>query len=332
MPVPAPGPTPLWVQPEPSSTMNFSWSMHIGPKEWSITSETKPAAAEPAEPSADASSPWPTSSSNHAFQMIFSRGANRFNIIDWEERPHLDALSGLADWCYDRCYYFDFGLGFNIHWWSGPTGNGVGFVPDLPPRVYDLYLDLIWRQSWADGISSEVRFQPGLYTDFRTTPPDSFRVPGHAIGVVRLGDGLQLAAGVMHLQRNDIKLLPVGGLLWQPTSRWQVQLLFPEPKISFQLDDEGTRSVYIRGEYGGGRWTYKDEREQSDRVEYSDFRVAVGFEVLPKVALPLISKLRMPDRSYIEVGYVFERRILFTNGLPQNQPPDGWMISLGHAW
>lgn len=326
------GPAPLWVKPDRSSTFNASWNFRLGPKEISLHHDPAPPSEAVLDVDGEIMSPWSTASHVHALQMILSRGDGRFNIIDWEERPRLDTLFGLADWTHEQSYFFDVGVGFNIHWWSGPTGDGAAVMPDLPPRVYDLYLDLVWRQLWSAGVSSEVRFLPGLYTDFRTTPPDAFRIPGHAIGVFSLTNDLHLAAGVMHLQRNRIKMLPVGGLLWQPTPRWQFQLVFPEPKISFLLDEQGTYCVYARGEYGGGRWSYKNDDGHAERVEYSDLRVAVGFEVLPKVDLPIISKWRLPNRSFVEVGYVFQRQLHFTNGWPETKPTDGWLLSVGYVW
>jgi len=38
------------------------------------------------------------------------------------------------------------------------------------------------------------------------------------------------------------------------------------------------------------------------------------------------------NRSFLEVGYVFNRRLNFVRGTPPVNPTEGWMISAGHTW
>jgi hypothetical protein len=176
-------------------------------------------------------------------------------------------------------------------------------------------------------VATEITVLPGLYTDFRTTPPDGARCPGHAVGVFRLTPELHLVAGAWYLQRNRIQMLPIAGLLWEPTERWQFRLVFPEPKISYHLDSKSDVWAYVRGEYGGGRWAYKDDHGHADQVEYSDFRVTAGFEcgTLTRNLCP-----RIPlGTTFFEVGYIFGRHLNFMNGTPSTAVPDGWMISFG---
>jgi hypothetical protein len=200
-------------------------------------------------------------------------------------------------------------------------------VPNLPPRVYDLNLQFSWRQRWADGVATEVTLLPGLYTDFRTTPPDGFRVPGFAVGVFRLAPELHLVAGVQHLQRVRVKVLPIAGVLWEPDERWQWRLVFPEPKVSYHLDSKSDVWVYARGEYGGGTWAYKDDFGRADWVEYSDVRIAVGFEC-GTLTRSLWERTPL-GTVFFEAGYIFDRRLNFVRGTPQTILPSGWMISFG---
>jgi hypothetical protein len=263
----------------------------------------------------------------HSLNFVYSRGVKHFDMIEWVSRPDLLTLGDLTSWQATHDYDFDAWLNFDIRWWAGPQGNAHTPVPNLPPQVFDLNLSLSWRQSWADGIATEVTVLPGLYTDFRTTPPDGFRVPGHAVGVFQVGPKLHLVGGVQYVQRNHLQMLPVGGLLWEPDERWQWRLVFPEPKVSYHLDATTDAWVYARGEYGGGRWAYKDDLGHADHVEYSDLRLAVGFEsgnltraIRPRLGLGTV---------FFEVGYVFDRHLNFLNGTPQTSVPSGWMISFG---
>jgi hypothetical protein len=266
----------------------------------------------------------------HSLLFIGGDGRKAFDVIEWASRPDLYTLGDLAAWPTEKEYDFNGGLGFNMRWWSGPDGDAQTRVPNLPPQVYDLYFQATWRQRWADGIASEVTILPGLYTDFRTTPPDSFRIPGHAVASFRLAPDLHLVAGAQHLQRDRVKVLPIVGFLWEPDARWQWRLVFPEPKVSFRLAEKEDLWVYTRGEYGGGRWAYKDDAGHADQVEYSDVRVAVGFE-WGNMAKSVCTKVP-PSLGFVELGYVFDRRLEFTNGTPTQAIPRGWMVGLGCIW
>jgi hypothetical protein len=136
-------------------------------------------------------------------------------------------------------------------------------------------------------------------------------------------------AGVQYLQRNHVKVLPIAGVLWEPNDRLQCRLVFPEPKVTYRLSPEGGLLIYGRGEYGGGTWAYKLDG-RFDQAEYSDIRVAVGFECdVGAVTRPR----RFPiATAFLEVGYVFNRQLRFTGGLPNQAAPPGWMISIGTIW
>jgi hypothetical protein len=255
-------------------------------------------------------------------------GKNRFNMIDWEARPNPDHLWWLGRWPSSEPAMLFAEIGFNIHWWSGPMSTPA---INLPPRVYDLYADLTWAQKWSDRFITEVRVQPGLYTDFRTTPPDAFRVPGQAVGIFVATPELMLVGGVQHIQRNEVKLLPVAGLLWQPTPSWELRLLFPEPKIAFEMSSSHKVWGYVAAEYGGGRWTYKDDAGHSERVEYSDDRVLFGIEWREDCLAKL--PLSTPKATaFLEFGYLFGRQLRFTGPVADFDPKPTWMIRFGHAW
>lgn len=266
-----------------------------------------------------------------ALSFVTGTGPGRLNFIDWENRPNGDRLWWLSRWPAEEEVQLHLNIGFNIHWWAGPVGNGVNAAPHLPPRVYDLYLDGTWAQRWTSRLSSEVRFQPGLYTDFKVTPPDAFRAPGQAIFLFRLAEPVHVVGGVANLQRNDIKVLPVGGVLWQPTPGWELRLVFPEPKIAFQLSPRHHVWGYVAGEYGGGRWTYDNAAGRAERVEYSDYRLVFGIE-WREDHLSNLKLLPQKSASFIELGHVWQREIRFTGPALAYEPEPAWMIRFGRVW
>jgi hypothetical protein len=191
--------------------------------------------------------------------------------------------------------------------------------------VYDLYLDGLWEQRVADWLAFDLALSPGLYGDFRTTPPQAFRLRGHGYGLVSLTENFRLLGGVDYLNRDSVKLLPVGGILWEPGDGVQLQLVFPRPRVTWRLGEHDGATIwgYTGGEFGGGAWAFKNEHGGHRSVEYNDLRVVAGVE----------SGSRYDGhQTHLEVGYVFGRKINFTDLTPDFTPRDTVLVSLWFSY
>ena len=213
--------------------------------------------------------------------------------------------------------------GFAFNWFEGPGTVPMAMTPqaDLPPRVYDAYLDLAWNPRFAPEVGAELGFRTGVWTDFDEVDGDSMRFLGRGLGVVSIGPQFDLLLGAVYLDRLRVKILPAGGVRWRPTPLWDLYLVFPNPKIRRTLASSGSADWwwYVAGEYGGGSWTV--EREAGgDRFDYNDVRVVFGLEwQTPTQA-----------RGHMEVGYVFDRELLFDSGAPDRfKVDDAVMFRIG---
>jgi len=191
---------------------------------------------------------------------------------------------------------------------------------DLPPRVYDAYLDAAWNPQPTPWLGGELSFRIGVYSDFTRVYDDSIRFQGKGLAVLSFSPSLKLKAGVWYLDRIRVKLLPAGGLVWTPSSDVQFDILFPNPKFTKRITTIGTTDwrVMLRGEYGGGNWTVRrttplipGDPDTMDNIDYNDLRVATGLEF---------------DRTggihgMLEVGVAFDREIIFRSGLPEKYFP-----------
>ena len=117
--------------------------------------------------------------------------------------------------------------GFAFNWLDGPGATGA----DLPPRVYDAYIDGAWHPQLNQFLSADLGLRTGVWTDFEELNDESIRILGRGLGVVSLSPQFDVIAGVWYLDRNDVKLLPAGGVHWRPNNLWDMYLVFPNPKI-----------------------------------------------------------------------------------------------------
>lgn len=218
--------------------------------------------------------------------------------------------------------------GFAFNWLQGPV-SGPPIVgpplqaggPDLPPRVYDAYLDFAWFPHCNEWLGAELGLRPGVYTDFDNVDSDSLRIMGRGAGTIAIMPNTELVLGAVYLDRVDTKILPVIGVHCRPDPDWDIYAVFPNPKIRKFLASVGTTKWYgyAAGEYGGGSWTVA-RQTTDDYVGYNDIRVIGGFEY----------ETQSQIRGHIEMGFVFDREIVFVSQDPPNfKPDDTFMIRAG---
>lgn len=200
--------------------------------------------------------------------------------------------------------------GFILSQWDGPGGVSA----DLPALAYSAYVDFDYVTNPQLQLGADLHVRTGVFTDFETFSSRSFRVSGRGLGTFRLSPQAQLKFGVEYINRNDIKLLPAGGVLWTPNPRMRLDIYFPKPKLSMYLSTIGNTEVwgYLAGEYGGGYWTIQRASGSSDRIDINDIRVSLGADFQNGRSF----------KAFFEGGYVFNREIVYVASPQDNFSPD----------
>ena len=196
---------------------------------------------------------------------------------------------------------------FSLHQWDGPNAPATA---DLPSKAYSAFLDTGWQSDPLRLLGAELGVRVGVFSDFDTFTSDSLRVMGRGLARVRITPTATLKGGVVYLDRNRVKLLPAGGILWQPNPGTRFDLFFPEPKLAHYLSTLGTYDTwwYVNGAYGGGAWTIKRTDDTKDSIDINDIRLSIGMEWGRN------DQLRDGRRvGFLEVGYVFNRELLYKN-------------------
>jgi len=219
--------------------------------------------------------------------------------------------------------------GFGLQLWDGPQTSST-LLADLPPNTYDVFIDAAWNPRFTPLFGAELGIRVGIFTNWDVLVWDSWRIMGRAIGTLQLTPTVQGKAGIVYLDRNQVKLLPALGFTWTPNETSRYDIFFPAPRAALRYATTGRHAWwgYLSGEYGGGAWTFRRDTSEYDMItgfDYNDIRIALGTEFVPLAARGLAGNF--------EVGYVFYRQLFYVEGPPQIQDlADTIMFRLGLAY
>ncbi len=206
--------------------------------------------------------------------------------------------------------------GYNVAYLQGPG------VTDLPPRLHFAYVDFMWVPRIVNRYSLVLAVAPSVLSDFESSDSDAFRVTGKALVLFDwVPDRVQFIAGVLYLNRDNVRLLPAGGVIWKPTDWTNFELLFPKPKaaVRFNVGVGFEDWLFTTAEFGGNTWSILRESGVQDRVTYLDYRLLVGVE----------RRLNGGAGFRLEAGYVFGREVEFESGDGDFSPRDTVLIRGG---
>lgn len=198
------------------------------------------------------------------------------------------------------------GVGIELHFLAGPE------VTDMPPRVFNFSLGYQQRKeigSFVYDVSAAVM----AASDFEGSSRRGIRFPAHAVGYYVVDPELDLALGADFLDREDIHILPVAGFIWRPDPDVRVELLFPRPRIDFQLREKFR--LFLRGGLGGGTWAVERVGGADDLATYYDLQIGVGLE----------GRNAHGWQSF-EIAYLFDRKLEYASQVGDYQPAETVMI------
>ncbi|MFO1042974.1 MAG: hypothetical protein U0941_14385 [Planctomycetaceae bacterium] len=120
--------------------------------------------------------------------------------------------------------------GHEFRWLNGPDST------DLPPYLFSLFVEVGAGIKVGNDWSFDVVVCPSWNTDFANKSYQLFRLPWQAVNTFRLDDEWKLVAGLTDLDREDIQLLPVAGVIYRPLDgSADYNLVFPRPKAAWRL-------------------------------------------------------------------------------------------------
>ncbi len=201
------------------------------------------------------------------------------------------------------------GTGMGFHFLAGPKQT------DMPPRVFDFSIGGQIRDRMGP-LGFDVAAAVRASSDFEGSARRGVRFPGHAVGFLSTGPEIDMVFGVDYLDRDDVRILPVAGLIWMPTPEMRFEIVFPRPRAVFQLTER--HRLYLSGELGGGTWAVRRVALGNDLATYRDLRACIGLECVHKENV----------RSAFEIGYLFDRRLEYSSGVGDMRLDDAIVLRL----
>ncbi len=196
---------------------------------------------------------------------------------------------------------------------------------DVPSTLYDTgvefrHLRKFGGGPWAMDVSATV----GYYSDFDQSSGDALRVTGRGIGVYESSPTTKWLLGAAYLNRAGASVLPIFGVMFEPTPTSRFEAIFPRPRFLWQTPGSqpggDERWVYVGGEFGGGVWSItRPSTGDLDVINYSDWRLLVGYE----------RKITGGLSTRYETGYVFKRELEYDSATPDVSLDDTLFLRAG---
>lgn len=119
--------------------------------------------------------------------------------------------------------------------------------------------------------------------------------------------------------------------MWRPNEDLEVDLLFPQPKISQRFrwwgepdSEKKTDWLYVGGGLTGGIWAIRRADSSCDVASYRDYRVVLGAERRTKDPFHQMKNKILA----LEVGYLFERLVRYESVTGDVYPSETFMVGL----
>lgn len=195
------------------------------------------------------------------------------------------------------------------YWWRGFDGpNRVNVKGNgLPGSVHHLGWDLKWQTPSVAGWGAEFDFHPSINSDFDKVGRNAWIFDGRGALLWQWNPSFTVVGGVMYWDRVRDRILPYGGVIWNPNQLWQFRIMYPETQLKF----------FLGNYHGMAKWFYARVENHSEayqvqlngggssissQIELVDWRATMGIQ---------------GDSGYIatfvEAGWVFGRTARLRN-------------------
>jgi len=200
---------------------------------------------------------------------------------------------------------------------------------NLPVELFDFTLGAAWIRPVNQRWTLRWMLQGALASDLENITSQAWQIRGGGFAMYSRRAELQWAFGVMVTGRQNIPVLPAAGVIWDSSPKVRWNLMLPNPRLMYLVSEREEKQnwLYLGGGFAGGTWAYRDVLGNDDRLTYSEWRIALGWEHSQK-KLPGI--FRPPGTSTVaELAYVLGREFEFDGTRPDLSVGDTVLLRTG---
>lgn len=159
---------------------------------------------------------------------------------------------------------------------------GVSEHLPIPDLLQQASLVLGFDYQFADLWIMRAEVEPGVYSDFRDVNWNDVDVPLY-LGAVYLKDpDLQWIVGLRMDLRSHYPVLPGIGVRWKYADQWTLNLIFPKPRLEYELSN--TLLLFFGAEMQGGTFrmsehfgtTRGNPKLDNAVLDYTELRIGPG--------------------------------------------------------
>ncbi|MGC1275932.1 MAG: hypothetical protein WBC44_19680 [Planctomycetaceae bacterium] len=227
-----------------------------------------------------------------------SGGYGELSVFEFDAEMPWSRPAGTGD-------VFTFMPQFGVKLFDGPESPGG--LPGFPNDLYRFGGDFEYAWTNPGGRWSwEAGFNPSINTDLeKSLTMDSVNFDGRVVGFFKASPTLTVALGAMYWDRVDDRMLPYAGVIWLPNDRWELRLVFPDPRISYFAGHMWGKPtwVYARAEYNVEAYEVEVPEGRQNQLEMEDWRFLFGAR-----------KEQGWGDTFLEAGWVFDRSVSYADG------------------
>jgi hypothetical protein len=220
--------------------------------------------------------------------------------LDWKFRTPLGGPSQA----------FSFTQQYDVRFYEGPQ-TAIGTIDTLPGSVHRIGWDFELKSNFGGPWGYAVGFNPSINSDFDgSLSSQAWNWDGRGAMLYSMSREITFVMGAAYWDRVDDRIIPWAGLIYRPNEYWQLDLVYPQVRLSFYMWDEwGFRtSLYGRAEYHSEAYEIKNQNEdRRDKVQLDDYRALIG-----------VNKDRGDFDYFFEGGWVFGRQLDFKSRMSQD--------------
>lgn len=112
---------------------------------------------------------------------------------------------------------------------------------DLPENLHQFSLGMSWMRKINEKWMTRTMLNGVFASDLHNTGSMAWQFRGGFFAIYRPNSTWNIAMGALATGQEDIPVLPVVGAIWEPNPRLKVNLMLPNPRVSFLLSDSEHR-------------------------------------------------------------------------------------------